>query len=200
VEGKVRCHSGENKSVEDAELRGGVGSGFCVRPLLEAMEYLDYLFASRVQHAVPRSRVPFAQFVNTGSHLVDKLPVRRSLATLYSFQSIPKVPLDGGWPGLLMRLVCAIYGEGASSLRFFCKGGWRCCRPNRFDSSRPTPLRLRSWLPPFAKCAKDGAPTVLPLPARSQAPGTRLTETGRGTCYEIRTRAGIVPRGGLAGV
>ena len=30
-----------------------------------------------------------------------------------------------------------------------------------------TPLRLRSWFPPFAKCAKDGAPSALVMPARS---------------------------------
>jgi len=156
----------------------------------------------------------------------------------------------------------------------FCKGGWRCCRPKGFHSSRTTPLRLRSWFPPFAKCAKDGAPTVLPLPARSQARGARprlgmrcpqrlkpgsfisaflapfdfaqgrlniisralpgffcglrsfvrggadssclallarRNDKGAGsfaaglkprqwTCYKIRTRARIVPRGGLAGV
>jgi hypothetical protein len=31
-------------------------------------------------------------------------------------------------------------------------------------------------LPPFAKCAKDGHPPVLAMPARSRALGTNLTE------------------------
>jgi len=34
-------------------------------------------------------------------------------------------------------------------------------------------LRRHSRLPPFAKCAKDGAPTLLVMPARSRARATR---------------------------
>jgi hypothetical protein len=32
---------------------------------------------------------------------------------------------------------------------------------------------MRSWFPPFANCAKDGAPSVLFVPARSKAWATR---------------------------
>ena len=35
------------------------------------------------------------------------------------------------------------------------------------------PLRMRSWYPPFAENVKDGAPTVLVMPARSKAWATR---------------------------
>ena len=33
--------------------------------------------------------------------------------------------------------------------------------------------RMRSWFPPFANCAKDGAPSVLWVPAKSNARATR---------------------------
>jgi hypothetical protein len=37
----------------------------------------------------------------------------------------------------------------------------------------PQTMRMRSWFPPFANCAKDGAPTALVMPARSKAWATR---------------------------
>src|SRR5208282_4770756 len=39
------------------------------------------------------------------------------------------------------------------------------------------PLRIRSWFPPFANYAKDGAPTVLVIPAKSKVWATRVSAT-----------------------
>jgi len=36
------------------------------------------------------------------------------------------------------------------------------------------PSRVRPWFPPFANCAKDGAPTVLVIAAKSKVWATRL--------------------------
>lgn len=48
--------------------------------------------------------------------------------------------------------------QGAPSLRSL--QGWaRCCQYYVLVSSNP--LRMRSWFPPFAKCAKDGAPAAI---------------------------------------
>ena len=38
-----------------------------------------------------------------------------------------------------------------------------------FVTSAQTRLRMRSWFPPFANCAQDGAPAVLVIPAKSKA-------------------------------
>jgi hypothetical protein len=53
----------------------------------------------------------------------------------------------------------------------FCKGGPRCCVRYLIVTTPhgSTNLRMHSRLPPFAKNAKDGAPTVLLMPASSKA-------------------------------
>ena len=76
----------------------------------------------------------------------------------------------GGWAHPLMMSVCAIGAEGAPSLRFL-QGRVRCCRHNFCGCA--TRSRMRSRFPPFAKCAKDGAPTMFLAPARSRAWATR---------------------------
>jgi len=56
---------------------------------------------------------------------------------------------------------------GAPALRFL--QGWvRCCRYD-FVLLHERRLRMRSWFPPFANCAKDGAPSFLFVPTRSKA-------------------------------
>ena len=55
-----------------------------------------------------------------------------------------------------------------------CKGGPRCgwhdpCR------SAQNPLSMRPWFPPFAECAKDGAPTTISVSAKSGAGPPRRT-------------------------
>ena len=73
----------------------------------------------------------------------------------------------------LMMSVCAIYGEGAPSLRFL--QGRVTMLPTQLLSGSATRSRMRSRFPPFAKCAKDGAPTMFLAPARSKAWATRPT-------------------------
>ena len=72
----------------------------------------------------------------------------------------------------LVMSVCAIYAEGAPSLRFL--QGRVTMLPTQLLWLCATRSRMRSRFPPFAKCAKDGAPTMFLAPARSKAWATRL--------------------------
>jgi len=63
-----------------------------------------------------------------------------------------------GWPTLLMMSVCTIYAEGAPSLRFL--QGRVTMPPTQLLSVLRNQSRMRSRFPPFAKWAKDGAPTM----------------------------------------
>jgi hypothetical protein len=70
-----------------------------------------------------------------------------------------------------MMFVCATYAEGAPSLGSL--QGRVAMLPTRLLSFCTSPRGMRSWFPPFAKCAKDGAPSVLFVPANSKAGATR---------------------------
>ena len=50
---------------------------------------------------------------------------------------------------------------------------WASPLPAQSCSIAQNPLPMRSWYPPFAKCAKDWAPTVVAMPAKSKAWATR---------------------------
>jgi hypothetical protein len=80
----------------------------------------------------------------------------------------------GGWPTFNDFCVCTISTEGAPSLRFL--QGRVSLLPAQSCSIAQNPLPMRSWYPPFAKCAKDGAPTVVAMPAKSKAWATRPLE------------------------
>ena len=72
--------------------------------------------------------------------------------------------------------VCAISAEGAPSLRF-SQGRGGDAADTTFVlllSFCTNPSRVRPWLPPLANCAKDGAPTVLVIAAKSKVWATRL--------------------------
>src|ERR1700722_11469255 len=78
-----------------------------------------------------------------------------------------------------------------------CKGGRRCCRHN-FCPFCTNPLRMRSWYPPFAKNAKDRAPHVLVMPARSKAWATARTRgNGSGLWRNLEDRATVVLAAGI---
>ena len=70
--------------------------------------------------------------------------------------------------------VCAISAEGAPSLRFLQGRGGDAADTTfvLLLSFCTNPSRVRPWFPPFANCAKDGAPTVLVIPAKSKAGAT----------------------------
>jgi hypothetical protein len=62
---------------------------------------------------------------------------------------------SGGWP----IFHCTTHRGGAPSLRFF--QGWAAALPAQFSSVLHCPLCTPSSYPPFAKNAKDGAPTCM---------------------------------------
>ena len=50
--------------------------------------------------------------------------------------------------------------------------------PTQLLSPAQIPSRILSWFPPFANCAKNGAPTGLGVPARSKAGPPALDSDG----------------------
>ncbi len=72
----------------------------------------------------------------------------------------------GGWPSFSSFLV-PFRNCGCPVLAFFARAG-RDAAHTTLVPSAETALRMRSWFPPFANCAKDGAPPVLVVPARSK--------------------------------
>src|SRR5208282_5461321 len=73
-----------------------------------------------------------------------------------ALQLLPLLQGPGG-PSFLLMFVRIIYAEGAPSLRFLL--GRVAMLPTQRLSFRTNPLPMRSWFPPFADCAKDGAPS-----------------------------------------
>jgi hypothetical protein len=72
-------------------------------------------------------------------------------------------------------IVCVHHFErGCPILAFFARVGGCVHWVVRFFSGVINTLRRHSSLPPFANAAKDGAPTLLVVPARSTAWATRL--------------------------
>ena len=82
----------------------------------------------------------------------------RPLSRLVAAQSKPRA---GGPPS--MTLVYIILTEGAPSLRSL--QGWVAMLPTQFVFFRTNAVAHAFVVPPFADCAKDGAPSVLCQPA-----------------------------------
>ena len=83
--------------------------------------------------------------------------------------------VSGGFPFPLRNCGCPV-------LAFFATAGSDAAHTTLVPSAE-TALRMRSWFPPFANCAKDGAPPVLVVPARSKA-GPPATPTLGDTTHE----------------
>jgi hypothetical protein len=75
---------------------------------------------------------------------------------------------------ILCGFECTISTESAPSLRFLQGGD---AADATLIRSAQAPLRMRWWYPPFAKCAKDGAPIWSALPGGSKAWANRPIAT-----------------------
>ncbi|HSY90108.1 MAG TPA: hypothetical protein VK812_01990 [Candidatus Binatus sp.] len=83
-----------------------------IRPLLEAVENLDYFLASDVQYPIPRPRIAFAQFINARPDRLNRFPVGRNLPELQAVQSIPEVVPDPIWKALQNPFRVALKDNG----------------------------------------------------------------------------------------
>jgi hypothetical protein len=67
---------------------------YAVRPLLEAMQNLDYVWPANIENSIPGPLILFAQFINANAYLANHFPVGRNLTALYSLQSVPEIPFN----------------------------------------------------------------------------------------------------------
>src|ERR1019366_1173529 len=84
----------------------------------------------------------------------------------------------GGWPGLRFWFPLRLHDCGYPVLAFFARAG-----RDAVDTTCVRPIVRIFQLPPFAKCAKDGAPPAL-VCQRDQKPGPRpSTDTIAWPCW-----------------
>jgi hypothetical protein len=116
---------------------------------------------SRKRKVAPQGSVhlSFSGFAaGAGGHRFNLATQLGHLSTTHSVRRVAR--------SFVVMFVDAIYAKGAPFLRFLQgRVSMLLTQPLSF---RTTPLRTCSWFPPFAKNAKDGAPTVSVMSGRSK--------------------------------
>jgi hypothetical protein len=99
------------------------------------------------------------------ARIIARILIQRS--PNHGFVANGRLPSEAGGPAL-----CAICAEGAWSLRFL-QGRVAMVPTQLFVPSAQTALLTRAWFPPFANCAKDGAPSCIGHAGKIKSRATR---------------------------